>query len=333
MILKWAQAQSIAHHEREMCGIKDYSLGYKIAKRVVLSKIHQGLGFDRTVQNDMAIGAAAVSPDTVRFFLSVDMKVLEMITSTEAAGFMQLTNQLGPGNFRVGKVGRVYPDQQECKVLDKNSEGIGELLSRSRSTAMGYLNNKEKTLETIDDDGWLHSGDIVQEDSDGWFTVVGRSKEIIITGGGENVAPTNIEDQIKKELSELVSNVMVVGDGEKYLTCILTLKVDIDLDTQMPTENIAEKTVYWLEERYGSSPKTVGSLLNSSIWAKVEADIQAGVDRANTRAVSNVATVKKWRLVKQDFTVGGGELSPSLKLKRFHVVKMYDDIIKEMYEK
>ena len=67
-------------------------------------------------------GAAAVSPDTVRFFLSVDMKVLEMITSTEAAGFMQLTNQLGPGNFRVGKVGRVYPDQQECKVLDKNSE-------------------------------------------------------------------------------------------------------------------------------------------------------------------------------------------------------------------
>ena len=68
-------------------------------------------------------GAAAVSPDTVRFFLSVDMKVLEMITSTEAAGFMQLTNQLGPGNFRVGKVGRVYPDQQECKVLDKNSEG------------------------------------------------------------------------------------------------------------------------------------------------------------------------------------------------------------------
>ena len=75
----------------------------------------------------------------------------------------------------------------------------------------------------------------------------------------------------------------------------------------------------------------MGSLLNSSIWAKVEADIQAGVDRANTRAVSNVATVKKWRLVKQDFTVGGGELSPSLKLKRFHVVKMYDDIIKEMY--
>ena len=90
---------------------------------------------------------------------------------------------------------------------------------------MGYLNNKEKTEETIDDDGWLHSGDLVKEDKDGWFTVVGRSKEIIITAGGENVAPTNIEDQIKKELSEVVSNVMVVGDGKKFLTCLLTLKV------------------------------------------------------------------------------------------------------------
>ena len=88
---------------------------------------------------------------------------------------------------------------------------------------MGYLNNKEKTEDTIDDDGWLHSGDLLQQDPEGWFTVVGRSKEIIITAGGENIAPTNIEDQIKKELSDVVSNVMVV---------------DIDQDTQMPTGNI-----------------------------------------------------------------------------------------------
>ena len=91
---------------------------------------------------------------------------------------------------------------------------------------MGYLNNKEKTEDTIDDDGWLHSGDLLQQDPEGWFTVVGRSKEIIITAGGENIAPTNIEDQIKKELIDVVSNVMVVGDGKKYLTCLLTLKVE-----------------------------------------------------------------------------------------------------------
>ena len=93
----------------------------------------------------------------------------------------------------------------------------------------------------------------------------------------------------------------------------------------------APKTHSWLEESYGSTPRTVGSLLNSAIWPKVEENNQAGIDRANSRAISNVARVKKWRLVKQDFTVGGGELSPSLKLKRFNVVKMYDDVIKDMY--
>ena len=98
-------------------------------------------------------------------------------------------------------------------------------MSRSRGIAMGYLNNKEKTEETIDDEGWLYSGDLVKRDSEGWYNVVGRIKEIIITAGGENIAPTNIEEQIKMELSDLVSNVMVVGDGRKYLTCLLTLKV------------------------------------------------------------------------------------------------------------
>ena len=83
----------------------------------------------------------------------------------------------------------------------------------------------------------------------------------------------------------------------------------------------------------GDSEKTVQSLVKSSIWPKVAAEIQAGLDRANTRAVSNVATVKKWRLVERDFTVGGGELSPSLKLKRFYVAELYENIINEMYEK
>ena len=90
---------------------------------------------------------------------------------------------------------------------------------------MGYLNNKQKTLETIDDEGWLHSGDLVRGDEEGFYKVVGRIKEIIIPSGGENIAPTNIEDEIKNSLSSAISNVMVCGDGKQYLTCLLTLKV------------------------------------------------------------------------------------------------------------
>ena len=99
------------------------------------------------------------------------------------------------------------------------------MLCRSRAVCMGYLNNKQKTLETIDDEGWLHSGDLVRGDDEGFYKVVGRIKEIIIPSGGENIAPTNIEDEIRNSLPSAISNVMVCGDGKQYLTCLLTLKV------------------------------------------------------------------------------------------------------------
>ena len=99
------------------------------------------------------------------------------------------------------------------------------MLCRSRAVCMGYLNNEEKTLEAIDDGGWLHSGDLVRPDDEGFYKVVGRIKEIIIPSGGENVAPTNIEEEIKNNLPEAISNVMVCGDGKPFLTCLITLKV------------------------------------------------------------------------------------------------------------
>lgn len=108
------------------------------------------------------------------------------------------------------------------------------MLCRSRAVCMGYLNSKEKTLETIDDDCWLHSGDLLRADQEGFYKVVGRIKEIIIPAGGENVAPTNIEDEIKISLPDAVSNVMVCGDGKQYLTCLLTLKVHIMTSIIMP---------------------------------------------------------------------------------------------------
>ena len=102
------------------------------------------------------------------------------------------------------------------------------MLCRSRAVCMGYLNSPDKTMETIDDDGWLHSGDLVRPDPEGFYKVVGRIKEIIIPAGGENVAPTNIEDEIKNSLPNVISNVMVCGDGKQYLTCLITLKVRIE---------------------------------------------------------------------------------------------------------
>ena len=200
---------------------------------------------------------------------------------------------------------------------------------------MGYLNNKEKTKETIDDEGWLHSGDLVKEDEEGWFTVVGRSKEIIITAGGENVAPVNIEGEIKKELPDIISNVMVVGEQRKFLTCLITLKVKPDPETLAPTDILEDDAREWVKEVSGEDVETVQQvlkLLEWDKWGKMAMAIDEGIERANKRAVSRAAMVQKWTIVPQEFSVSGGELSPSLKLKRFEVMKMYKNEITEMYE-
>ena len=134
--------------------------------------------------------------------------------------------------FRIGRVGREYSEQCEIKMLNTDQSGAGEMLSRSRAVCMGYLNNREKTLETIDDDGWLHSGDLIRKDEEGFYKVVGRIKEIIIPAGGENVAPTNIEEEIKRSLGDVVSHVMVCGEGRPFLTALITFKARLaELET------------------------------------------------------------------------------------------------------
>ena len=196
---------------------------------------------------------------------------------------------------------------------------------------MGYLNNKEKTMETIDDQGWLHSGDLLTVDQEGFYKIVGRIKEIIITSGGENVAPTNIEDCVRQELGDIVSQVMVCGDGRPFLSCLLTPRVELDMTTLTPTDTLEPRAVAWLRSLCGTDIRTVSELLQSPNWPEISAAMDAGIERANINAVSNVAKIKKWKLLSKDFSVNGGELSPTLKLKRSHVAEMYADVIEGMY--
>ena len=211
--------------------------------------------------------------------------------------------------------------------------GAGELLSRSRAVCMGYLNDKEKTLQTIDEDGWLHSGDLLTVDTEGFYKIVGRMKEIIITAGGENVAPTNIEDEVRTSLGDIVNQVVVCGDGRPYLTCLLTLRVTMDMATLTPTERLEARAVSWLAREAGvTGVRTVSELLENEAWPEVEAAITRGMEEANSRAVSNVARIRRWSVLRRDFSIDGGELSPTLKLKRFHVAKMYKEEIDQMYD-
>ena len=133
MLVDWAKNQALHHHKQEESGKHHSSLGYTLAKKLVFSKVHDALGFTNCQKHGFAIGAAAVSPETVKFFLSLDMKLLEMISQTEISAFVQLCNTPEPGQFRVGRVGREYPDQCEVKLANIDEVGDNFLLMTKKS--------------------------------------------------------------------------------------------------------------------------------------------------------------------------------------------------------
>ena len=122
--------------------------------------------------------------------------------------------------------------------------------------------NFGRSENAIDDEGWLHSGDLGSMDEDGFYTIVGRIKEIIITAGGENIAPVNIEDEIKKELGTLISNIMVVGEKRRFLSCLITLKVKVDSDTLAPTSFLEDITKEWVTGVTGVNVETVSQVID-----------------------------------------------------------------------
>jgi len=328
IIADWAKAQALKHHLALDAGTDQTTLQYKLAKKLVLSHVHKALGLDE--HRGLLTGGAPTSDETIRYFYSLDLRIYNGYASTESSCGLQTTGQPALGMSKIGNVGKTLEGYMENKLFEVDAEGAGEICTRGRGIFMGYLYDREKTLQTIDDDGWYHTGDIGKQDSDGFFRIVGRAKEIIITSGGENIAPANIEDQIKLSLPTLLSNVMVVGEKRKFLTCLLTLKTEVDPVTMQPTDTLTEEVLEVLDQLNIPRVQTVQQLLSVE-HAALEEYIEKGMEKANSNAISNAAKVQKWRILPREFSVSTGELSPSLKLKRFFVAQLYNHTIEEMY--
>jgi len=273
-------------------------LWYALAQLLVLRNIRRELGLDRV--RIACAGAAPISPDLLRWYLALGIDILELYGQTECAGLATAMPALA---IRLGTVGLPLPYAE----LSLSAEG--EILLRGEHVFEGYWNDPAKTAETIRD-GWLHTGDLGALDASGYVRVTDRLKDVIITAGGKNVTPSEIENELK--FSPYIADAMVIGDRRKFLSCL----VMIDHET-------VEK---WAQDH--DVPYTNFTSLTRT--AEVRDLIDKEIGRANAK-FARVESIRAFRLIEQKLEAEDPELTPTMKLRRRYVSEKYRDLIESMY--
>ncbi|KAM3927487.1 long-chain-fatty-acid--CoA ligase ACSBG1 [Leptodactylus fuscus] len=321
-MLSWAMSVSL---ERNLSPSRNGELKPflpAMADFLVLSKIRKMLGFSHCQKHFS--GAAPISAETLEFFLGLNITLYEAYGMSETSGPHVMSS---PHTHRFQCCGKAVPGCQ-MKLVNKDSNGNGEICFWGRTVFMGYLNMEDKTREVFDEDGWLHSGDLGKIDSEGFLQVTGRIKELIITAGGENIPPIPIEDAVKRYLP-IVSNAVLIGDRRKFLSILLTLKSSVDSDTLEPLDKLTPEAIHFCHE-VGSKATTVSEIVEQKDKAVYKA-IQEGIDKVNCEAVSNAQRIQKWILLSRDFSIAGGEMGPTMKIKRHAILDKYSKEVDSFY--
>ncbi|XP_056314506.1 long-chain-fatty-acid--CoA ligase ACSBG2-like isoform X1 [Danio aesculapii] len=321
IISDWAKVIGLQASYNTMNGVSSAPWGFTLANILVFNNVRKALGLDRC--RACYTGAAPITKDTLEYFMSLYIPIFELYGMSESTGPHTMSWAEGHRIMSCGKV------LNGCKTkIDKpDADGNGEICFWGRHVFMGYLNMPEKTENALDADAWLHSGDLGKHDKDDFLFITGRIKELIITAGGENVPPIPIENALKEKVS-IISNVMLVGDKKKFLSMLVTLKCNAD-DNGDPTDDLTPQVVEFCQQ-CGVVASKVSEVINKKEPAIYKA-IQEGIDHVNAKATSNVQRVQKWTILPQDFSISGGELGPTMKLKRPVVNKMYQEEINKFY--
>ncbi len=303
---KWAYAKAISVGEsvaEARLEGRTPSLSLRLQNQVgywlVLRNIRKMLGIDRAKR--LFTGAAPISPDLVKWYLSLGMNMYEVYGQTENCG---VATSMTAEKIKLGTIGKAVPWVEVKLSRDQ------EILIRGDIVFKGYLNQPQKTAEAIDADGWLHTGDVGMIDNEGYVKITDRMKDIIITAGGKNITPSEIENQLK--FSPYISDTVVIGDKRPFLTCLVMIDQEnvekFAQDHDIPFTNYASLC----------RAKDVQDL----IWNEIE-KVNANFAR--------VETIKKFYLIEQQLTPEDEELTPTLKLKRGFVNKKYAPQIGAMY--
>jgi len=275
-------------------------LRFRIARWLALNNVRRMIGIHRA--RFLVTGAAPISPELVRWYLALGLPMLEVWGQTESGG---ASTGMPVGRIKPGSIGPA------CSYNEVRLDpATGELLIRGPNVFMGYLNQPDKTAEAIDAEGWLHTGDVGSVDDEGFFRITDRMKDIIITAGGKNVTPSEIENELK--FSPYITDAVIIGDKRPYLTALIMIDQDnvekFAQDHDVPFSNYASLT----------RAQQVVDL------------IQREVDQVNAR-FARVEQIKAFRLLETQLGAEDEELTPTMKLKRRFVQQKYAPLIEAMY--
>jgi long-chain acyl-CoA synthetase len=262
---------------------------YAKADELVLSKVRQKLGLDQV--ESVNVGAAPTPREVIEFFHAIGVPLAELWGMSETTGYGTCNP---PDRIKIGTVGPVSPGAEIRLAED------GEVLIRGPVVTRGYRNQPDKTREAIDEDGWLHTGDVGEFDEDGYLKIVDRKKELIINAAGKNMSPANIEAKVKAA-SPVIGQVIAIGDAQPYNVALITLDPDV-----APA----------FAQQHGEE-----ALL---------AEVARGVEAANEQ-LARVEQIKKYKLLDEEWQPGGDELTPTMKLKRKPIFEKYSKEIEELY--
>jgi len=300
---RWAIGAGMRLAEARIAGRRpslSARLGYRIADLLVLDNVKRSLGLHRA--RGAATGAAPIAPDLIRWYMALGIDMREVYGQTENCG---LATAMPAHRIKLGTVGVARPD------TEVRLSPAGEILLRGPHVFLGYYKSPAKTAETVVD-GWLHTGDVGEIDADGFVRITDRMKDIIITAGGKNVTPSEIENQLK--FSPYISDAVVIGDRRKFLSCLVMI------DPETVAQFAQERSVPFTDFTSLCRSKEVQDL----IWSEIE--------RVN-KQLARVETIKTFRLIEQILTPEDEELTPTMKLKRSFVNRKYKDVIETMYER
>ncbi|NOY90878.1 MAG: long-chain fatty acid--CoA ligase [Deltaproteobacteria bacterium] len=297
----WARETEFAGFKQDVeRGSIRIGLGRKLARALVVDKIKTALGLDRL---EVAVtGAAPIAVSTQEFFASIGITIFEAYGMSETSGVATLTD---PAKPRFGTVGTAL-DGVEIRIADD-----GEVCLRGRNMTRGYLHMEDETKELYGEDGWILTGDLGSLDAEGNLSITGRKKELLITAGGKNVAPVEMENHVKG--IDGVAQCVVVGDRKPYLCALITLD----------PENLEA-----VREATGAS----GDIEQLAASGKVRAWLQNEIETRCNAQVARYQTIKKFELLPVEFSVEGDELTPTMKLKRGPIHEKYADVIAKLYE-